>query len=132
MRELLGDFICCYGWCLGGQCSWLVSWEVGRSQLSLVPGVFKGVVINFLDKFVMLSGSLRYGNEAKRLLGVLEKRLEGRDFLIDGGYSIADMATGFYGDKLDLHKFPLVKAWVDRRYARPPSAKGTAVCFIPY
>jgi GST-like protein len=35
----------------------------------------------------------RYGNEAKRLLGVLEKRLEGRDFLIDDGYSITDMAT---------------------------------------
>jgi GST-like protein len=35
----------------------------------------------------------RYGNEAKRLLGVLEERLKGRDFIIDDGYSIADMAT---------------------------------------
>jgi hypothetical protein len=33
-------------------------WEVGRSQLPLVPGVFKGVVVNFLDEFVMLSRSL--------------------------------------------------------------------------
>ncbi|CAI5525952.1 unnamed protein product [Closterium sp. Naga37s-1] len=35
----------------------------------------------------------RYTNEARRLLGVLEKRLEGREFLIDAGYTIADMAT---------------------------------------
>lgn len=35
----------------------------------------------------------RYTTEAKRLLGVLEKRLERRDFLIDAGYTIADMAT---------------------------------------
>ena len=35
----------------------------------------------------------RYTKEAKRLLAVLEKRLEGREFLIDAGYTIADMAT---------------------------------------
>ena len=35
----------------------------------------------------------RYGNEAKRLLGVLEGRLEGREFILDFGYSIVDMAT---------------------------------------
>lgn len=35
----------------------------------------------------------RYTTEAKRILGVLEKRLEGREYLIDFGYTIADMAT---------------------------------------
>ncbi len=33
----------------------------------------------------------RYTNEAKRLYGVLERRLDGRDFVI-GDYSIVDMA----------------------------------------
>ena len=35
----------------------------------------------------------RYSTEAKRLLGVLEGRLEGREFILDYGYSIVDMAT---------------------------------------
>ncbi len=35
----------------------------------------------------------RYTKEAKRLLGVLEKRLEGREYLIDDGYTIADIST---------------------------------------
>ncbi|MGM0586195.1 MAG: glutathione S-transferase N-terminal domain-containing protein, partial [Pseudomonadota bacterium] len=35
----------------------------------------------------------RYANETRRLLGVLEGRLASRDWLLDRGYSIADMAT---------------------------------------
>lgn len=78
----------------------------------------------------------RYSNESMRLLGVLENRLQGREFLIDDGYSIADMATfpwirtakESYSDKLEFHKFPNVSAWVERCYARPASAKGTTVC----
>ncbi len=35
----------------------------------------------------------RYLAETQRLLGVLEKRLEGRDWLMGGRYSIADIAT---------------------------------------
>jgi len=80
----------------------------------------------------------RYSTEAKRLLGVIEKRLEGRDFLIDDGYSIADMAifpwvrcldTGYAGsEKLGLKNFPLTMAWKDRCLARPKTAKGMTVC----
>ena len=35
----------------------------------------------------------RYTNEACRLLGVLEKRLEGRDYLMEDEYTIADICT---------------------------------------
>ncbi|KAG0592100.1 hypothetical protein M758_1G196100 [Ceratodon purpureus] len=80
----------------------------------------------------------RYTNEAKRLLGVVEKRLEGRDFLIDDGYSIADMAifpwvqcleTGYNGsEKLGLKDFPKVMAWKNRCLERPKTAKGMKVC----
>jgi GSH-dependent disulfide-bond oxidoreductase len=46
----------------------------------------------------------RYLNESKRLLGVLDRRLEGRDWIMGADYSVADIAvfpwirtmTGFY------------------------------------
>lgn len=80
----------------------------------------------------------RYSNEAKRLLGVVEKRLEGRDFLIDDGYSIADMAIfpwvrcldkGYAAaEHLGLKNFPLTMAWMNRCLERPKTAKGMTVC----
>ena len=47
----------------------------------------------------------RYANESKRLLGVLETRLTGRDWIMGADYTIADIALlgwvrnliGFYG-----------------------------------
>jgi len=82
----------------------------------------------------------RYTTEAKRLLGVLETRLEGRDFLIDSGYSVADMAIfpwihcakDMYngGEKLELSSFPKCMAYLERCKARPATAKGMTVCKI--
>lgn len=79
----------------------------------------------------------RYTNEAKRILGVLDKRLEGQDFLVGNEYTIADMATVpwvngvdvFYkaGEKLELAKFQNVKSWVARVLARPKTAAGLAI-----
>lgn len=79
----------------------------------------------------------RYTNEAKRLLGVIEKRLEGREFLIDAGYTIADMATfpwirslstGYQADdQVGLKDFPNVLAYVKRCESRPKTAKGLTV-----
>jgi GST-like protein len=80
----------------------------------------------------------RYATESKRLLGVLEKRLEGREYLIDDGYSIADMATvplvyaasNFPESKakLEIDSLPNVTAWVERCITRPATAKGMTVC----
>lgn len=73
----------------------------------------------------------RYINEAKRLLNVLEQRLEGRDWIMDA-YSIADMAIApwlnaldFYGakDVLGYNDLKNVPAYVERFYARPAVAK---------
>ncbi|WP_417272760.1 glutathione S-transferase N-terminal domain-containing protein [Celeribacter halophilus] len=73
----------------------------------------------------------RYINEAKRLLNVLEQRLEGRDWIMDS-YSIADMAIApwlnaldFYGakDVLGYNDLKNVPAYVERFYARPAVAK---------
>jgi GST-like protein len=79
----------------------------------------------------------RYTNEAKRLLKVLDTRLEGREFLVGEQYTIADMAIMpwvrcldvFYNGKeqLGLDQFKNVNAWVDRLMKRPKTAKGMEV-----
>lgn len=69
-------------------------------------------------------GVERYVNETNRLYGVLEKRLQGREF-ITGKFSIADIAcypwivSGVrnYGD--DMSAFPTVLDWYERITARP-------------
>ena len=73
----------------------------------------------------------RYTNEANRLYGVLNRRLEGRDYIC-GDYSIADIACIGWA-KLwerqgqDIAQFPNVKAWIDRMLARPAVQKGLSV-----
>ncbi|MEL6317555.1 MAG: glutathione S-transferase N-terminal domain-containing protein [Pseudomonadota bacterium] len=57
----------------------------------------------------------RFGAEARRLYGVLERRLSGAAYLA-GEYSIADMAvwpwvSRFQWQRIDLNDFPQVKRW---------------------
>ena len=74
----------------------------------------------------------RYSTEAKRLYGVLNRRLEGRDFMVGvgrGEYSIADMATWpwvsrFEWQEIDLNKYPNVKDWYIRIAERPAVQRG--------
>ena len=73
----------------------------------------------------------RYTDETHRLYGVLNKRLEGREFVADD-YSIADMAivgwaTLWERQKMDIAEFPNVKRWLDTMLARPAVEKGLAV-----
>lgn len=79
----------------------------------------------------------RYRDESKRLLSVLEARLEGRQWLMGDDYTIADIATypwiegarKFYGGDtvLEYASFPNVMAWVDRALARPAVQKGMEI-----
>ena len=80
----------------------------------------------------------RYTNEAKRLLKVLDTRLEGRKFLVGEEYSIADMATfpwvgcldwGYSArDFLEVDSFKNVVAWHDRCMSRVKTVAGCSVC----
>ncbi len=70
----------------------------------------------------------RYANEYNRCLGVLERRLEGRAFILDE-YSIADMASWPWvliarplGQALD--EFPNVSRWRDAVKQRPAVQRG--------
>lgn len=73
----------------------------------------------------------RYAKEVERLFGVLEKRLEGRQYLV-GGYSIADIANFTWARiwaelDQDIRKFPNVEAWLARIAERPAVARGLAL-----
>lgn len=75
----------------------------------------------------------RYRDESKRLLGVLETRLNGRDWIM-GDYSIADVSmlgwvrnlVGFYGarDIVEFDSLKRVPAWLERGLARPAVQRG--------
>jgi len=73
----------------------------------------------------------RYVDEAKRLLAVVDKQLEGQDW-IAGDYTIADMAIApwlnalaFYGvqDTVGYHDLKNVPGYVEKFMARPAVAK---------
>ncbi|MDP1657564.1 MAG: glutathione S-transferase N-terminal domain-containing protein [Hylemonella sp.] len=76
----------------------------------------------------------RYLAETKRLLKVLNQRLEGRDWIMGRDYTIADIATfgwvrnliGFYeaGDLVGIQDFPNVTRVLAAFVARPAVAKG--------
>lgn len=70
----------------------------------------------------------RFRGEAARLYGVLDARLEGRDYICDT-YSIADMAcwpwiSRYEWQEIDLANYPNVRAWYQRLLAREAVQKG--------
>jgi len=77
----------------------------------------------------------RYSKEAHRLYGVLDRRLEGRDFIADegrGDYTIADMAcwpwvSRFEWQEVDLNDYSNVRDWYVRLAERPAVQKGYSV-----
>src|SRR5579863_7570187 len=76
----------------------------------------------------------RYVAESKRLLNVLNQRLEGRHWIMGDDYTIADMATfpwvrnliGFYGagDLVGISDFPQVTRALQTFLTRPAVARG--------
>lgn len=79
----------------------------------------------------------RYVAESKRLLGVLDKRLEGRDWVMGEQYTIADIAilpwvrnlVGFYGagELVEFAQFKNVARVLEAFVARPAVAKGLTI-----
>ncbi|MCI5106849.1 MAG: glutathione S-transferase N-terminal domain-containing protein [Pseudomonadales bacterium] len=73
----------------------------------------------------------RYGDETKRLYGVLEKQLEGREY-IAGDYSIADISSWpwisrFEWQQIAITDYPNVCDWYKRVASRPAVQRGYAV-----
>ncbi|MDH1264764.1 glutathione S-transferase N-terminal domain-containing protein [Pseudomonas sp. GD03944] len=79
----------------------------------------------------------RYVNESARLLGVLDKHLENRQWIMGDDYSIADIAifpwvrnlVGFYaaGELVQFERFTQVKRVLEQFVARPAVERGLAI-----
>ncbi|MNV79433.1 Disulfide-bond oxidoreductase YghU [compost metagenome] len=79
----------------------------------------------------------RYAAESRRLLAVLDQRLEGRDWVMGDQYTIADIAilpwvrnlVGFYGagDLVEFSRFKNVARVLEAFVARPAVAKGLTI-----
>jgi GST-like protein len=73
----------------------------------------------------------RYGKEARRLYGVMDRRLAEREWL-SADYSVADIATYPWvarheWHKVDLGDFPNVRRWYEVIGARPAVQQGMKV-----
>jgi GST-like protein len=74
----------------------------------------------------------RYGKEANRLYGVLERRLAESEYLACDTYTIADIATMPWlrtsaGQNVNMDEYPHVKRWYEAIKARPAVQRGMAV-----
>ncbi len=74
----------------------------------------------------------RYSNEAKRLYGVLDKRLASHAFVAGDEYTIADIAIfpwlrSWKNQGIELAEFAHVKTWFDGIAARPAVMRGVEV-----
>ncbi|MTV39596.1 glutathione S-transferase N-terminal domain-containing protein [Duganella radicis] len=79
----------------------------------------------------------RYINESRRLLAVLEQRLEGRQWIMGDDYTIADIAifpwvrnlVNYYGagELVEFHQFSNVQRVLNAFLARPAVAKGLEI-----
>lgn len=89
------------------------------------------------DKTTDSYGVERYTQESQRILGVLEKRLANREWIMGDDLTIADVAIAPWVKGLDWYDghdvlktdtFKNVTAYRDRFYDRPAVDKGSKVC----
>jgi GST-like protein len=80
----------------------------------------------------------RYTNEARRLYGVMDKRLAKSRYIGGKDYGIADMAIfpwlrSWKNQGISWADFPHLKGWFDEIAARPAVQRGVKVlfCFCP-
>jgi GSH-dependent disulfide-bond oxidoreductase len=102
---------------------WLM-WQMGGL------GPMLGQAHHFLhyNKGVSPYADERYLKETNRLYGVLDRRLEGREFVADT-YSIADIAiwpwiSRFEWQTVDLAQYPNVQRWYNMLADRPAVQRG--------
>jgi GSH-dependent disulfide-bond oxidoreductase len=74
----------------------------------------------------------RYTNEAKRLYGVINKRLETNSFIAGKEYTVADMAIwpwlrSWQNQGVQITDFPAIKEWFDKIDARPAVKRAVTV-----
>ena len=106
---------------------WLF-WQVGG--LGPMTGQYGHFNVYAPDKLAYAID--RYGKEAARLLGVLDRRLRDRAYIAGDDYGIADMACYPWIDPyakapMDLSPFPDLLRWRDSIAARPATQRAYAL-----
>ena len=74
----------------------------------------------------------RYVDESRRLIEVLNTRLEGRTYLVDAQYTIADMAMytwtrAYYWANVSVDGLPHLQEWLERIDARPATQRALEI-----
>ena len=74
----------------------------------------------------------RYVDESRRLMEVLNTRLEGRTYLVNEEFTIADIATypwarAYYWAKVSVEGLPHLQAWLDRIDAREATQRALEI-----
>ena len=94
-------------------------------------GPMLGQAHHFLhfNPYVSEYASKRYAQEARRLYGVMDRRLGDATYLAGDVYSIADIAcwpwiSRYEWQRIDMHEFPNVKRWYAEIASRPAVQKG--------
>ena len=106
---------------------WLM-WQMGG------VGPMFGQVHHFIkyNKGKSEYSETRYSNEARRLYGVMDKKLSNSQFIAGNDYSIADISiwpwtARFDWQEIDLNEFPNVTRWYKEISSRPAVQKGWLV-----
>lgn len=102
------------------ECSQWLFWQVG----GLGPMAGQNHHFNVYAPEKIPYAMERYVKETARLYGVLNKHLEGREWVAGTAYSIADMAiypwiVSHKMQQQNLEDFPALKKWFDKIAARP-------------
>ena len=105
---------------------WLM-WQMG----GFGPMLGQAHHFNFDAKEKVEYAMTRYSNEANRLYGVLDRRLEGRDYVADE-FSIADIAIFPWTrtherQNVDIEAYPNVARWRRTMFQRPAVQRGMKV-----
>ncbi|MCE2518072.1 MAG: glutathione S-transferase N-terminal domain-containing protein [Alphaproteobacteria bacterium] len=106
---------------------WLM-WQMG----GFGPMLGQAHHFNFYAPEKIQYGMDRYSTEARRLYGVLDRRLAETPWVAGDDYTIADLAIfpwsrTYERQGVDINDFPHVQAWREKMMARPAVEKGMKV-----
>ena len=102
-------------------------WGITELESTLLRAMFTALGL-FGEEADPAKANETLNKGAGRALGVLDRHLEGRDWLVGKDFSVADVNVAgvpnlALSGRLDLSQWENVKEWLDRCYGRPGAKK---------
>lgn len=102
-------------------------WGITELESTLLRAMFTALGL-FGEEADPVKANETLNKGAGRALGVLDRHLEGRDWLVGKDFSVADVNVAgvlnlALSGRLDLSQWGNVKEWLDRCYGRPGAKK---------